>query len=198
MSDLDKALAANSDQLNAIDLGGGPRTITITKAVVDLSKDQKIIINYDGDEGKPWKPSKGMGRILRELWKCTHEQWAGNQVTLFREPTVPWGGKEVGGIQISNISGLSKPTKVSVRKNRTQVVTMTIYPIEGGEPAPKPKDHSVAIANARVAAKNGKGAFTAWWNSDEGKGSRESIDDATIDELKADIAKADADDNMAL
>jgi hypothetical protein len=63
MLDLSKTIAPRSDQLNADDLIGGPRTITIT-GVKLVAEDQPVAISFDNDEGKPWKPCKSMRRVL--------------------------------------------------------------------------------------------------------------------------------------
>jgi len=67
MIDLTKTIEAKSDQLNADDLIGNSRTIKI-KGVKVIAGDQPVVISYEGDEGKPWKPCKGMRRIMAGLW----------------------------------------------------------------------------------------------------------------------------------
>ena len=62
MSLLTEALAPRSDQLNADDLIAGPRVITITsvRAVKD-GRETKLVLNYEGDNGKPFKPCNRHG-----------------------------------------------------------------------------------------------------------------------------------------
>ena len=61
--DLSQTIIPKSDQLNADDLIAGPRTIRIT-AVSTGNAEQPVVINYEGDNGRPYKPSKSMRRIL--------------------------------------------------------------------------------------------------------------------------------------
>ena len=55
---------ATRDQLNADDLIGGPRTITVTRVSKMKEPDQPIAIYFEGDGGKPYKPGKSMRRVL--------------------------------------------------------------------------------------------------------------------------------------
>ena len=54
--DMSRFVEAKSDQLNADDLIGAPRTITITR-VTGSDGDQPVSIHYQGDAGKPYKPA---------------------------------------------------------------------------------------------------------------------------------------------
>jgi len=65
--DITQTTQAKSDQLNAVDLVGAPKTITVTKVSL-VEGDQPVTINYRGDEGKPYKPCKGMRRALVAAW----------------------------------------------------------------------------------------------------------------------------------
>ena len=58
--DMKPTIVAKSDQLNADDLIGGPKTIKITRVTVTERAEQPCVINFEGDDGKPWKPSKSM------------------------------------------------------------------------------------------------------------------------------------------
>ena len=59
MLDMTTTIEAKSDQLNADDLIGSPKTIKIT-TVKACAGDQPIAVNYEGDNGKPYKPNKAM------------------------------------------------------------------------------------------------------------------------------------------
>ena len=74
MSTLAEALAPRSDQLNADDLIPGPRVLKITNAKISSEERQKkIVLNFEGDQGKPWKPCKTMGRAMVIAWAITEE-----------------------------------------------------------------------------------------------------------------------------
>src|SRR5690606_25044456 len=100
MVDISSTIIAKSDQLNADDLIGGPITVTITNVSLTESPDQPLTINYDGDNGRPYKPCKSMRRVLAAAWGNDGSKFIGRRVTLFRDPRVKWAGQEVGGVRI--------------------------------------------------------------------------------------------------
>ena len=170
MTDIEQALSAKADQLNAIDLIGGPRTILVTSVSVDAAKDQPVVIYFEGDDGKPFKPSKGMGRVCMAVWGTTKENWVGQSLTLFREPTVTWGGQAVGGIQISHMTGLSEPRKVAHRMSRSKSGIIVIRPLEvakNKEPEPNDTDFDVIVGVAKMAAKKGMAAYLEFWTAQD-------------------------------
>ena len=61
--DMSRFIEAKSDQLNADDLIGAPRTITITR-VTGNDGDQPVSIFYEGDGGKPFKPCKDRKSVV--------------------------------------------------------------------------------------------------------------------------------------
>ena len=65
--DMSRFIEAKSDQLNADDLIGAPRTITITR-VTGNDGDQPVSIFYEGDGGKPFKPCKTIRRVMMGVW----------------------------------------------------------------------------------------------------------------------------------
>ena len=105
MSDVGFALEAKSDQLNAVDIMGAEPVIRIRDVKV-AKGDQPVSVYFDGDNNRPWKPSKGMLRILAGAWGRESKQWAGRYVQLYFEPTVMYAGKEVGGIRIKALSDI--------------------------------------------------------------------------------------------
>lgn len=129
MLDLSKTIEAKSDQLNSDDLIGGARTIKITDVKVIDSETQPVHINYEGDEGKPYKPNKGMRRALIQLWGANGKDYIGRSITLFRESSVRFAGSEVGGIQISHVSHIDKPERVLLTVSRGKKKPITINPI---------------------------------------------------------------------
>ena len=101
------SILAKSDQLNADDLIAGPITVTV-QSVRSGDKEQPVKIIIDGGR-QPYKPCKGMRRILVQAWTDQGANWVGKRMTLYRNPDVQWGGVKVGGIQISHLSDLPEP-----------------------------------------------------------------------------------------
>lgn len=122
MSRISDHIEAKSDQLNADDLLAGPRVITITRVTSKpKGAEQPVSIFYEGDNGKPWKPNKGMMRLLVACWGDNDDgEYIGRSLKLFRNPDVQWGGDPVGGIQIAAASHIDSPveTFLQVRKGK--------------------------------------------------------------------------------
>ena len=105
MTDVSHALEAKSDQLNATDIIGVEPVIRIRDVKVK-SGEQPVAIYFDGDNNKPWKPSKGMLRVLAGAWGRDSSAWVGKHAQLYFEPTVRYAGVEVGGIRIRALSDI--------------------------------------------------------------------------------------------
>ena len=106
-SDVSFAIEAKSDQLNAVDIMGVEPVIKITGVKVTKSE-QPVSVSFSGDHGKPWKPSKGMLRILAGAWGRDSSLWVSKYVKVYFEPSVIYAGKEVGGIRIRSLSDIDK------------------------------------------------------------------------------------------
>ena len=121
-----ETIQPKSDQLNADDLIGGSKTIKITQIKVYDREVQPVEISYEGDEGKPYKPSLGMRRVLVQLWGQDEQVYIGRSLTLYRNDSVKFGGYEVGGIRISHASDIKEPTRVleTVAKGKRQPITI--------------------------------------------------------------------------
>jgi hypothetical protein len=110
MTDISNTIIPKSDQLNADDLIIRPLTIRVTKVIVKVS-DQPVIIHYENDGGKPFKPAKSMRRVLAIVWGTDGDKYAGKSMTLYNDPTVKWAGADVGGIRISHMSDMDDQVK---------------------------------------------------------------------------------------
>ena len=106
MSDMSAVIVPKSDQISGDDLIAGPMTIRITEVTVRPGTEQPVTINYDGSDGRPWKPCKSMARVLVAMWGPDSKAYSGKSLTLYRDPSVKWGGMEVGGIRISHMSDI--------------------------------------------------------------------------------------------
>lgn len=120
MADVRNAMQAKSDQLNSVDIIGFEPVIRIREVQV-RNGEQPVWIYFDGDNNRPWKPSRGMIRILSAGWGYESDQWIGRSVQIFNEPTVKYAGKEVGGVHIRAMSDIpTKGINTTLVKNRQQ------------------------------------------------------------------------------
>ena len=130
MVDMSQTIAPKSDQLNADDLIGGPRTITITRVTGNEGNaEQPVNIFFEGDNGKPFRPCKSMRRVMVKIWGKDASKYAGQSMTLFRDPKVQWGGMEVGGIRISHMTGLEKKEVMALTASNRARKPYTVDPL---------------------------------------------------------------------
>lgn len=120
MADISMAMQAKSDQLNAVDIMGVEPVITIRDVQV-RNGEQPIWVFYHGDNNRPWKPSKGMIRILAAGWGTESSNWVGKSVQIYMEPSVRYAGQEVGGIRIRAMSDIpQKGINATITISRTK------------------------------------------------------------------------------
>lgn len=130
-----QTLEAKSDQLNATDIMGIDLVIRIRDAQLTNSKEQPLAIYFDGDNNRPWKPSKGMRRVLAAGWGAETENLIGKSVKLYFDPSVKYAGKEVGGIRIKAMSDIDQRGMVVVEAvNRQQRVPVHVEYLNTEQP----------------------------------------------------------------
>jgi hypothetical protein len=155
MSTLAEALAPKSDQLNADDLIPGPRVLKVTAArITKEDRATKIVLNFEGDNGKPWKPCKTMGRAMVMAWAIAEpEQLVGKMVRVYRDPEVKFGDQgAVGGIRISHMSHIDKPVNMKLTVSQGKKALFTFHPlVTEAEPATFARSPNEESAKEQVA-----------------------------------------------
>ncbi len=149
--DLSDTIAPTSDQLDAVDLLGGPRTFTIEKVSAG-NAEQPVNIKL-AEFPRVWRPGKSMRRVLVACWGPDAATYVGRRVTLFCDTTVRFGGQEVGGTRISHLSHIEKPQKVALLVTRGKSAMYVVQPLV--EAAPRPSvdwDAEIAAAAGDVDA----------------------------------------------
>lgn len=156
MSDMNQTILAKSDQLNAADIQE-PRTITITSMKVESSsQDQPVTVHYEGDNGKPFKPSKTVRRIMVALWGSHSEEYIGRSMTLYNDPSVTWANKAIGGIRVSHMSDISRPQAIVLPTAKSKHTEYIVKPLEN---APAKREPQRATADQSKPDQN-PGKFT--------------------------------------
>ena len=117
MTDISHTLLAKSDQLNAADIMGAEKILTITSVDVK-SGDQPVTVHYDGESGRPWKPCLTVRRILSQIWTTDSGKWVGQSVAVHRDATVKWAGEPHGGIRPHAATGLDSTLIVKLKEER--------------------------------------------------------------------------------
>lgn len=132
------AIIPKSDQLNSDDLIAGPITIKVTGVTIRGGQEQPVAISYEGDNGKPYKSCKSMNRVLVTCWGADAKQYVGRSMTLYREPTVKWGGMEVGGIRISHLSDIPESITMALTATKGSRKPFTVRPLKSSAPTVTP------------------------------------------------------------
>jgi hypothetical protein len=161
IDDMAPVLAPKSDQWNADDFLVGPRTVTIRDTKITGEKgSEKLEVFFHGDEGKPWRASKSMARLLYAVWG-SRNNYIGKSLTLFCDPSVTFGNETPGGIRVSHMSDIGQSRTVQLTKTRGKKKPYTVQPLTVA--AERGLDDLKSGANQ--AASNGSGALTAWWGT---------------------------------
>ena len=126
--DISDTLAPKSDQLDAVDLLGGPQTFTITN-VTKGNAEQPVQIAL-AEFPRVWRPGKSMRRVLAACWGTDASQWIGRRVTLYCDETVTFGNDVTGGTRISHLSHIDKAKKVPLLVKRGKSATFTVQPLK--------------------------------------------------------------------
>lgn len=135
-----------SDQWNADDFIGGPRTFTIAGVKPGVAEQKYDIELVEGD-GRVWRPPLTMLRLLLAAWGDDATTWVGRRVTLYRDETIRFGPDAVGGIRVSHMSNLpgGKKFATKVTATRGKRVTVSAEPLPDAAPTtPEPTAEQVA------------------------------------------------------
>jgi hypothetical protein len=151
MNDMSSTIVAKSDQINAADLVGSSRTVTIRDVKIKPGDDQPVSILIEGD-AKAFRPCKGVRRLLVSVWGPDASKYVGESMTLFNDPKVTWAGKEEGGIRVSHMTGLDADITFSMRISRAATKPYKIRPLKAEQQRQEP---------AEDAARNWTNTFIA-------------------------------------
>ena len=131
ISNLSDTVTSNGQQLNADDLIGSDKIITVTGIKRSTSKQQPLSIDYYGMQaGRPFKPCLTMRKILFAEWGTDGRQWVGKSMRLYRDDEVKFGTEKTGGIRISHLSDIEKQAthNLLVSKMRRQEFVINKLP----------------------------------------------------------------------
>ena len=109
-----------SDQLNYDDVATRPLTVLVTGLKAG-SAEQPVIVEIEsatGEKLRDFRPCKSMRRVMIAAWGDKGKDWIGQSMTLYGDPSVKFGGVEVGGIRISHATGITAPLSVKLTTTR--------------------------------------------------------------------------------
>ena len=153
MGDMREAIIPKSDQLNADDLIAGEMTIKITGVTVKGGQEQPVSISFEGDNGKPYKACKSMCRVMVAAWGPDSSKYVGRSMTLYRDPSVKWGGMAVGGIRISHMSHIDENMTMALTVTRANKKPYTVKVLsKNAAPQSHPVSSALPAADSAGAA----------------------------------------------
>ncbi len=115
--DLSRTIIPKSDQLNFEDVQSQPITAVI-KSVRAGNAEQPVLIDLEGFDGRPYKPSKSMRRVLIGGWGADGHSWVGRSLTITGDASVRFGGVAVGGIKIFAMSDVESDFSMMLSVSR--------------------------------------------------------------------------------
>lgn len=133
-------IVTKSDQLNAEDLLSGNRIIKITGVKRVKDPQQPMVINYDGDNGRPFKPCLTMRKLLAFAYGDNSENLIGKSLELYCDPEVKFGKERVGGVRISGMSDIKGTIRTSLTETRGRKKEYIIKKIDAVDLPPYPAD----------------------------------------------------------
>ena len=186
--DLSQSIEARSDQINADDLVSGPATYTIREVVQGKAEAPFDFLLVETD--RAYRPSKTMRRVIVNAWGPEASQYAGRRLTVYREPSIMFGGQRVGGIRVSHMSHIDKPTEVMVQTTRGKRETFKVLPLPDA-PTQQPSPLNALLAEIKQAA-DAKGIDLAtvaqeWKDSHDGQDIRQATDVGGLELLRDDL-----------
>lgn len=172
-----RAAAPKSDQLNAEDMLGGAKIITITHVKVSASPEQPVWVHFQGDNNKPWKPCKTMMRVMMKAWGDDPDQWAGKSAQLYCDPEVIFGKDKVGGIRISHLSHINAPIEAMLLATRGKRKPYRVDVLQSANQPQQKSPARIAAEQLAIAAKSGSIALeNAWANVPDNLRDQKMID----------------------
>ena len=163
MIDLSKTTAPKTDQVNFDDFANGEsRIIKITGVKGVDSKEQPIIINFEGDNGKPYKPCLSMRRVLVRVWGKNGLDYVGRYLELYGDPKVVYAGLAVGGIRIKAMSHITEPVTMALTASKSVRKPYTVQPLKIDVPKVDPIIDTL-IRDATKYAEGGLVALEDWF-----------------------------------
>jgi len=125
--DLTESIAPRSDQINADDLIAGPTTYTVREVIAGKAESPFDFLLVETD--RAYRPSKTMRRVIVNAWGPEATNYAGRLLTLYREPSITFGGQKVGGIRISHMSHIDGPVEVLAQVTRGKREKFVVQPL---------------------------------------------------------------------
>jgi len=152
LTNLRSTIQPKTDQLNSDSLLHGPMIITIT-ALRGGAPPQDWIIEYEGGEGRPYKPCLTMRRAIVHAWGTDGSVYVGRSLTLYNLESVQFKDVITGGIRISHMTDIESDIRVKLTAKRGKKEVLEIKRMD------RPVDNYLAEIRAATELGALKDAF---------------------------------------
>lgn len=192
MPDISDTLAPKSEQLDNIDLRGGPpRIFTVTQVDVRKSAEQPVTV-YLAEFDRPWKPGKNMRRVLAHCWGRESDGWIGKRVELFADEKVKFGNETPGGTRISRLSHIDGPQSIPVMLSQGRPGLYKVDPLpDAPTQHPTPSPLNTLLTEIKTAAESAgvdlATVVSDWAESHGGEDIRAASDLGGLELLRDDL-----------
>jgi hypothetical protein len=126
-------IVPKSDQLNYDDfIASGTMTVKVVGLSAGSAEQPVIVKIVNSETGavlRDYKPCKTMRRLLIAAWGDKGSGWVGKEMTLYGNPKVKFGGVEVGGIEVSHVSGIDGELRVKLTTTRSKRTEYVVKPL---------------------------------------------------------------------
>lgn len=157
------AIAPKSDQINAEDLVGRTITVTVRDVQIRAGQEQPISVAVE-ESDKVFRPCKTTARLMVQAWGPDASKYAGRKMTLYRDPSVKWGGVAIGGIRISHMSHLDAPLVIALAENKKNRKVHTVQPLQIEKQVASPNALTIDAARELVEGAPDLDALRAVWS----------------------------------
>lgn len=157
------AIAPKSDQINAEDLVGRTITVTVRDVQIRAGQEQPISVAVE-ESDKVFRPCKTTARLMVQAWGPDASKYAGRKMTLYRDPSVKWGGVAIGGIRISHMSHLDAPLVIALAENKKNRKVHTVQPLQIEKQVASPDALTLDAARELVEGAPDLDALRAVWS----------------------------------
>ncbi|MDC9591711.1 hypothetical protein PSI23_21115, partial [Xenorhabdus sp. XENO-10] len=130
---LSNTIIPKSDQLNFEDVQTESITAVI-KSVRAGTKEQPVFVDLVGYDGRPYKPSKSMRRVLIGGWGADGHSWVGKSLTIVGDPSVRFGGVAVGGIKVHAMSDIEGDFSMMLSVSRGKRAEHRVKKLDARQP----------------------------------------------------------------
>lgn len=153
IEDLRSTIIPKSDQLNADQLIGCTMDLTITDVHIGVDEKQPVVVHYENENGRPFKPCLTMRRVLIAAWGIDGTQWIGKSLRVYHDQRVRFGGAEVGGVRISHMTDIpGQRIELRLSESKGKRVMHTIERMESPARGPSLDEVLAAIKAANNSA----------------------------------------------